>query len=50
LTVSIENQTIALCIDARLSGDVTNLALQQKSYEIRLCKKANCLMSLTKAI
>jgi len=28
LTVSIGNQTIALCIDARLSGDVTHLTLQ----------------------
>jgi len=32
LTVSIEYQTIALCINARLSGDVTQFMLQEKSY------------------
>jgi len=32
LIVTIENQTITLCIDAHLSGDVTHLAFQEKSY------------------
>jgi len=32
LTISIGNQTFALYIDARLSGNVTHLALQERSY------------------
>jgi len=46
LAVSIGNQTIALCIDARLPRDVTRLALQKRYYvksfvtEFRLLVKA----------
>jgi len=36
LIVSIGNQNIALCIDACLSGDVTNLALQEKFILIHI--------------